>query len=284
MPSQLYDNDAVEFICGRNFVYNGEEYTLGEKFPQEKALNLETLVRTRHVIPVVEDWADKPRHWHREIRLKSEVLGKLKSAQGEWLLNKPKTDDLPQSVIEPGAFDPWEETEDNSAAIKEKQQTIINEMKEQDEVPTVPGSGKQEVTYINGKEESEPVEMVGPGLRDSEDLKIEVKQVDEPEHDDYSDALKDAKPDFVDPGPIDIEAVGDTQAGTSSGGWNIPNNPGPSTAEIEEVQAQNEQYDPSDYTVDEVNEYLDGADEDEADRVLAAEQAGKNRKGIVGDE
>lgn len=41
------------------------------------------------------------------------------------------------------------------------------------------------------------------------------------------------------------------------------------------------EFDPSSATVDEVNEYLEGADEAERDRVLAAEAAGKNRKGIV---
>lgn len=40
-------------------------------------------------------------------------------------------------------------------------------------------------------------------------------------------------------------------------------------------------YDPSQHTVDEVAEYLEGADEAERDRVIAAEAEGKNRKGIL---
>jgi hypothetical protein len=44
------------------------------------------------------------------------------------------------------------------------------------------------------------------------------------------------------------------------------------------------EFNPSDATVDEVNEYLEGADEAERTRVLAAEAAGKARKGIIGEE
>lgn len=44
------------------------------------------------------------------------------------------------------------------------------------------------------------------------------------------------------------------------------------------------QYDPNDYTVDEVNAYLADASEDEKARVLQAERDGQARKGIVGDQ
>lgn len=43
-------------------------------------------------------------------------------------------------------------------------------------------------------------------------------------------------------------------------------------------------YDPSDFTVDEVNDYLAGdITTEERDRVLGVEQAGKARKGILGE-
>lgn len=45
--------------------------------------------------------------------------------------------------------------------------------------------------------------------------------------------------------------------------------------------ADGDAYDPSSDDVDGVNNYLANADEDEVTRVLAAEAAGKNRKGIV---
>lgn len=43
-------------------------------------------------------------------------------------------------------------------------------------------------------------------------------------------------------------------------------------------------YDPSNYTVDEVNAYLSEASPEERERVLAAEREGKARKGILGEE
>ncbi|WP_027933733.1 hypothetical protein [Amycolatopsis thermoflava] len=45
-----------------------------------------------------------------------------------------------------------------------------------------------------------------------------------------------------------------------------------------------EPFDPSDHTVTEVLAYLDGADDVERTRVLDAEKAGKNRRGIVGEQ
>lgn len=78
MPSQLYENDNVSFICGRNFTYNGKDYKAGADFPQEDLVsNVETMVRTRFLIPVVDDMSDKPRHWHREIQQRDIVLEKL---------------------------------------------------------------------------------------------------------------------------------------------------------------------------------------------------------------
>lgn len=76
MPSQLYNNSAIEFVCARNFTYDGVDYTCGEDFPN-RADNIETLVRARYIIPVVETRHDKPRHWHREIQERELVLRKL---------------------------------------------------------------------------------------------------------------------------------------------------------------------------------------------------------------
>jgi hypothetical protein len=40
------------------------------------------------------------------------------------------------------------------------------------------------------------------------------------------------------------------------------------------------QFDPSQASIAEIEDYLDGADDAEAERVFAAEKAGKNRKGV----
>lgn len=67
------------------------------------------------------------------------------------------------------------------------------------------------------------------------------------------------------------EAEGDAGDGTEES----------ESAADEGAEEKVEQFDPSKATVDEVKEYLDGADADERERVLAAEAAGKGRKTIL---
>lgn len=47
---------------------------------------------------------------------------------------------------------------------------------------------------------------------------------------------------------------------------------------------KSEEFDPADHTVEEVKEYLEAADDDERERVLAAEAEGKGRKTLLPDE
>ena len=86
MPSQLLTNEAISFIVGKNFIFNGQEYSYGEEFDQDAvripANNIETLVRNRFLIPVVDDFKDKPRHWYREIKLRSDVEAKMGLTEG----------------------------------------------------------------------------------------------------------------------------------------------------------------------------------------------------------
>ncbi len=72
MP-QLLKNDGISFVAAKNFTYAGEEYVMGQEFPQEAARNIETLVRARFVLPVLEEGALKPRHWHTHIRTREEA-------------------------------------------------------------------------------------------------------------------------------------------------------------------------------------------------------------------
>jgi hypothetical protein len=81
MPSQLIKNDNVSFIVSKSFRYNGEDYERGQEFDQatiEGTLsNIETMVRNRYLIPVVDDLSDKPRHWYREIKQRDQVMARL---------------------------------------------------------------------------------------------------------------------------------------------------------------------------------------------------------------
>lgn len=78
MPSQLVKNDAIYFICARDFLYAGEEYKMGEKFDQDLAVGqIDLLVRTRRLYAVVDKIEDKPRHWHQHIWLRKDISKKL---------------------------------------------------------------------------------------------------------------------------------------------------------------------------------------------------------------
>ena len=73
MPSQLFTNEKITFLACKPFTYRGVEYAIGDDFPQEEANNIETLVRARFVIPIVEEVPDKPRHWHGHIRTREQA-------------------------------------------------------------------------------------------------------------------------------------------------------------------------------------------------------------------
>ena len=70
---QLLKNDGISFVAAKNFTYAGTEYVMGQEFPQEEARNIETLVRARFVLPVLEEGALRPRHWHGHIRTREEA-------------------------------------------------------------------------------------------------------------------------------------------------------------------------------------------------------------------
>ena len=73
MAIQLLKNEGISFIAAKNFTYAGTQYVMGEEFPQEEARNIETLVRARFVLPVLEEGHLKPRHWHTLVRTREEA-------------------------------------------------------------------------------------------------------------------------------------------------------------------------------------------------------------------
>lgn len=79
MPSQLLTNDRVKFVVSKPFTSRGKDYAIGDDFDQAEARNIESFVRARYVIPVVDDIEDKKfiRQWHKEIRPRDEVLSRL---------------------------------------------------------------------------------------------------------------------------------------------------------------------------------------------------------------
>lgn len=84
-----------------------------------------------------------------------------------------------------------------------------------------------------------------------------------------------------DPRPAGTEGpAGDMRAAGEEGPAGDPRPAGAAT--VEGVAAGSSDFDPADHTVDEVKTYLDGADDDERDRVLVAEKDGKARTSLIG--
>lgn len=80
MAHTLHNVEGLEYIAGRTFTLNGEKYESGDPVPNEELANthLEALIRSRHVIPVVDDEADIPRYTNwREIKVRARALDKL---------------------------------------------------------------------------------------------------------------------------------------------------------------------------------------------------------------
>lgn len=85
-------------------------------------------------------------------------------------------------------------------------------------------------------------------------------------------------------GTVDVQAEGGLAAYSyfqRAGYATAPVEPEPEPEQAEEPDG-NEEFDPAAHTVAEVAAYLADADDDEKTRVLAAEQAGQARKGIIG--
>lgn len=170
MPSQLINNGHIEFMCAKNFTYNGEDFTLGEMFDQDKAVqHIDTLVRARYLYAVVEDSANKPRHWHHHVWIKSDLqkkLGVLKNSRsttlvGESLYNKPKQMELKQPVQDYKTMTPWDETDNPSQKLHDLQQeAIYKELVLQQE--------NDEVEEPDEDEETEPDALVIPGEQSEE--------------------------------------------------------------------------------------------------------------------
>lgn len=80
--------------------------------------------------------------------------------------------------------------------------------------------------------------------------------------------------------------VTSANADMSSSGWekvggDEPTTPAPEVPETDGEDVQEDVFDPSQHTVPETLEYLEGKDDAEVRRVLEAERSGKNRSSLL---
>lgn len=204
MPSQLFKNEGITFLACKPFTYRGTEYSMGDDFPQEEANNIETLVRSRFVIPVLEEGYLKPRHWHGHIRTRE---------QAEEYLNRDRV-----QLRMPHEYDSDEVVD-------------IGVLTHPHTTPEPEGDGEEALPEVEPVliDDAQHTEGPGPAVPSDEE---DVEQQTEEESDQSEDT------------PEGLE------------------------------------FDPADYTVEEVRAYLDEHPEDR-ELVLAAERAGRGRKGLL---
>lgn len=78
MPSILRDLPAVGWIAGKNFTFNGQQYKVGDEVPDINEFpRLEVFVRTRTVIPIVEETQELPFQFRHMVMTKERAAAKL---------------------------------------------------------------------------------------------------------------------------------------------------------------------------------------------------------------
>jgi hypothetical protein len=126
MPSQLRSNEKVSFVVAKPFTSRGKEYAVGDDFDQEETKNVETFVRARFIIPVVEDGEDKKtiRHWHRHIRPKQEVLDRLNRDRTQLVLPTEPDSAIDMAVLVDPNSSEETEPETDSSEVEDEEETI----------------------------------------------------------------------------------------------------------------------------------------------------------------
>ena len=141
MVSQLLKNDKICFVVAKPFSSRGKDYETGDDFPQEDARDIETMVRARFVIPVVDSIEDKKfiRHWHTEIRPKDEVLERLNRDRAQ--LKMPQEPDSDDVVNLPRLTHPETTPDGEELAAEQENKTPVQPLPEDHDEDEMAESG-----------------------------------------------------------------------------------------------------------------------------------------------
>jgi hypothetical protein len=168
MPSQLIDNDKIYFLVVKPLKWYDTVYEPGDEFPQEDANNIETLIRSRYLQPVVDDINDKPRHWHREVQLREIVEERIAGTDVQLVLPEIVGGEAVQDVAAEGDGSsspevadeaaPGDEVDDetndgfdpNDHTVQEVLDYIEAHPDEADEIRAIERSGKNRKGIVEG--------------------------------------------------------------------------------------------------------------------------------------
>jgi hypothetical protein len=78
MAQSLYTLEGVYFVAGRDYLLDGKQIHAGDVVENANELrNVESFVRSRHLIPVVDDHNDVPVYYQKDVKLASLVEQKF---------------------------------------------------------------------------------------------------------------------------------------------------------------------------------------------------------------
>lgn len=246
MPSQLFTNGKIEFLACKPFTYRGTPYAIGDDFPQEEANNIETLVRARYVIPVVDDLSAKPRHWHLHVKLRSET---------EELLANGK----PVQIV----FEDESTEEEDQARLEKLTHPEPEEPNQADHMAEVANArivAEREAAEAEEPEETEPTaELEEDDTFTPNPEQIQFPDIEEPPEQEPADWVAESTVP-----PPDEQSEEDEQDQEEPGSAEDQ----PSSEAVPEG------------TIPEIKEWV-GADPDRAAAALEAEEAGQNRTTLI---
>lgn len=243
MPSQLDRNSAIHFIAARDFTYAGVDYKMGDDFDQDIGAHIDMLVRTRRVVAVVDDSDDLPRHWYHHVWVKSDIKRKL------GLIKREDVKVLGGS----------------SAYNKPKQMDLEHPIADHETFTP------WEETEDNGK-----------AIHDKAHEAALTEQVLAAENEENEPLPEDELEPVGETEPAELVRDEETYEPAESTLMDPESEPEEDEEEGERDVTEEDLFDPSEHTIPEVKEYLDSdISEEERERVLAAEEAGKGRKGIL---
>jgi hypothetical protein len=109
MATKFLDHEAVHFVAGRFFVHHGKQFFPGEVIEDARDWkNLESMVRSRWFIPVVEDQSVLPTRMQYEVKVLEDARARLNYSS--YLADIESRDAEPEPEVEPeeetSGFDP----------------------------------------------------------------------------------------------------------------------------------------------------------------------------------
>jgi hypothetical protein len=99
MVSTFLADDRIVFLAGRHFTHGGNPFVPGEEITNAREWhNLESAVRSRYLVPVVEDLSVLPLRLQKEVKVRSSVEEKLNYQH--YLALKPEPVVEPEPVFD----------------------------------------------------------------------------------------------------------------------------------------------------------------------------------------